>query len=523
MTVICNGGVNQSVNANLMQPGELRYGNNIVFALDTTWTKAPGITQYYSSGIDGFTDNSRYGIDFFRTNATGNRVSQFIHYSGSSLYADNKDGIFTDITGTVSLFKNDFMTADVMGSYLCMGFENVSPKKYNMTTFDDLETGGAGTAPNGKLVRLSSTLNVPGGFLWISGVDAYPNTLYYSAPNDPTDWTLGSGAGSIYIGGSDNDPLGITAIFPGYYGGLVVAKRKSLYLVQYNTSIADFTVQTLVPGIGCIAHNAVVPVQNDIIFPSEYGIHSLRSTDKYGNLDSTFLSFPIHNEYRKRIDFDRWKDMTAVFNEDLNSYLLSYPRRGDGGFNKNIMGFNIQTGKWFFWDNMDVGYLAKFSDRSLKTQTMVAQKSNNLGYVDESTYLRFGEKIVMYCRTGLVYPAGLGNDAAFKRLTVIYKPEGESDIEIYYNLDGGNDKLLTYSQTGLEGDDLGEEFIPGVSKLGNIGEFKIKSFDLEGYGSGIEFTFIHTPTDDAPNKGCDIHMYIVEFQSAGDKETVVIQ
>jgi hypothetical protein len=279
-----SGGLDQSSIPGTAKNSRLDECDNIIFTVNGSRKKRWGIDGYYDSGLSPVvTSNFRGGIDFWR-NISSVQTQKVVSFVGGKLFADANNGIFADVTGSTSLVKDDQVSFEIYVGLLVAFFESSVPQRWNMTdaTFVDL----GGSPPPASFGR------VHGGRMWAAGNKAAPHRLYYSAPDDPEDWTLGGGGGSIDIDLGDSDPIGITAIFPSFHGDLYVAKRRSLYRVRTlrssDLSSSAFSVETVVKGIGCIAHNSAVATPTDVIWTSERGIHSLIATDKYGDVSSTF-------------------------------------------------------------------------------------------------------------------------------------------------------------------------------------------------------------------------------------------
>lgn len=504
------GGLNTSAIPGTAPPSDLVFSDNIIFTINGSKKKRWGLDDYYDNGFDEDASGNFKGmIDFWRNNS-GVQTRRFVTYVDGELYADNGDGVFTNVTGTTALTASDQVTFDVFVGLLIAGFESVGPQKWTQTgDFQDL----GGSPPPCSLWRVHN------GRLWGSGNKGAPHRLYYSAADDPEDWTLAGGAGSIDIEGGDSDPEGITAIFPSFYDDLYVAKRKSIHkikkYVSSDLSVVSFFVEPVIKGLGCVSHNSVVATQNDLIWASESGIHSFQTTQNYGNVQSTFLSYPIHNIYNDEVNFSKTKNMWGIYVPELNSYLLAYTKRGRT-YNTEILGYNLILQKWFQWQNFDCSALAQFIDSRGKTQLLIGTNTNNIGRLDQTLVTDFGTSYSCTFTTPIIYPAGTPDVSFnFKNIFLYFKPVSGVNLSMSYKIDNRSTISKTIDMSGSVGDIIGEGVI-GTGIIGGGGIIKKVVLPLLGEGSGIQLTFNQTPISTSIGQDCDFYGFVIEAEYVDD-------
>src|SRR3990167_6207791 len=314
-----NGGLQTANNPALIPIANLKDINNIIFTNDTSRRTRPGRKRFDDASSLTEVSNFKYLKDFWRYDSTSGslRTKGVCVVNGKVFADDGGNGVFTNITGTFTIPATDAVTMDVFANLLIMAFENVTPKKYNHSG-NILNLGGS--PPQGSLYRTHA------GYGWLGGIQSAPHTVYKSDADDPENWSSGS-AESITVNDGDGDPDGVTALFPTFYEDMYVAKRRMLYRIR-QSSTGTFSVALILAGVGCVSHNSVVALQNDIIFASERGIHSLAATQKYGDVESAFLTAPIHDIYNEKLDFSRAKQMNACYIPEFNSYMVTFPKRG---------------------------------------------------------------------------------------------------------------------------------------------------------------------------------------------------
>jgi hypothetical protein len=506
-----SGGLDQSSIPGTAKINKLDECDNIIFTVNGSRKKRWGLDSYYESGFTPTINQSYRGTFDFWRNVSNVQTQKVVSFAGGKLWADSVNGVFSDVTGSTTLVADDQVTFDIYVGLMLAFFENAVPQRWNMTdsTFVDL----GGSPPDASLVRVHR------GRVWAAGNKAAPHRLYYSAPDSPEDWTIGGGGGSIDIDTGDSDPVGITAIFPGFHDDLYVAKRRSLYRVQELVSsdlgTRDFELKPVVQGIGCIAHNSVAATPNDIYWASERGIHSLRATDQFGDVSSTFVSWPIHELYRDDINFSRAKNMWGIYSPEKNSYLLAYTRRGRST-NFDILAYNIEMQEWYRYQDIDSASLSQFVDSRNKTRVMVGAESLNIGIFDEELVTDFGVSYDCFFTTPIIYPLGAPDVTCnYKNLWLFVKPQETGLIQMSYKIDGKTTTTVDIDQTGTGKALIGTAII-GEDIIGGSGEIKKIRVPLQGEGSGIQFTFSQTPISDDTGEDMDIYGYVIEGEFADD-------
>lgn len=521
-----NLGLDQSSIPGAANPASLIDCDNIIFSVNGSRKKKWGLNTYYRSGFTPTVSTSFRGmIDFWRNNS-GVQQHKVIAFVGGKLWADNADGRFTEKTGTTTLNAEDRVVFDVFGGLLIATFQNSVPQYWTQTgNFADLD---ALRISNGKTIAIpaASICRVHGRRLWLSGVKTAPHRIYYSAADTPWSFDTADGGGSIDIDTGDSDPVGMTAIFPSYYDDLYVAKRRSLYRIRVlssaDLSTTDFKLEPIIKGIGCVEHNSVAATPNDIVWASDRGVHSLKNTNDYGDVNASFLSYPIHEQYQETVSFSKANNMWGVYHPEINSYLLAYTRRGNST-NVEILGYNVVLGQWFRWQDFDCAGLATYVDSRLKTRLLIGREDMNIGVIDSDEVTDFGNPITMYFTSPIVFPYNGRPDVEinFKRLWTFFKPQDAGEFSLSYKIDGKVTITKTVDMSGTGSALIGTSVI-GQDIIGGTGEIKKVAIPLEGTGSGFQFTISQTPPDDDPGQDCEIYGYVIEGEYADDSAIATI-
>ena len=495
--------------------GRLTSGSNFMVDINGAKKKHPGISRSHDRTTivtPGFvTGNTRGLFDFWRTSGTS-KVQRTTLVSGGRVLAENANGLYVNVTGAFVIIPTDNVSMETFFGLLVLAFESNPgsvPLSFNGTTLAAL----GGTPPNARYLRTWQNR------LWASGIPTAPDRLQASVIDNPEDWTALGGAITINIDQGDQDPIGITSLFPPLFGRMVVGKRRSLYEV---TPVGTtFSVRTLITGLGSISHNAVAMADNDIYFVSERGIHSLLMTEKFGELETSFLSFSIQNYFQENIDFRRAENMRAIYVPEINSYLLAATTRG-AARNDVVLGYNFALKEWYRIDE-NVSAMAKYVDPQdgRKTKVIVANDNGDVGILDTTKSGRvvtwFGSRRTTQFTTGIIYPINVVTEVGFKKLTCFFRPQTTgSRFTVSYIVNGDFVEDLTFPMDPLSGSLIGSAII-GVNKIGGQGIVKQVTRQLKGTGHAIELVFTHAPVTDGED--FELYGFVIEYEYTGESET----
>lgn len=500
--------------------GRLQSGNNFVVDPSGYKRKSCGVTRQNNANQNlSPTGNTRGLFDFWRSNGF-TKLRQVIFVSSGIVYAEfNNSGTYTDIsTGsglTINQRDNVYITA--FGGLLIMGFDNNpnnSPVKYNQS---GLIQNLGGTPPNIRYLQVFQNRLIG------AGNPAAPDRVYLSAAGNPEDWTLGSGAETIDLDLGDVDPQGITGLMPPFFDRIVVGKRKALY--EIFAVEGTFGVRVLVHNIGLLSHNSCQTVNNDVIFASDRGIHSLAMTDKLGELETGFLSYPIQDLYANMVNFARAGNMRSAYSPEMASYFLAFTSNASDA-NDYVFVYNFALQEWgVFQENVSAfsSYVDPMDNN--KTAILVADDQGRIGVLDTRSSSStgkivtwFGERVETNITTGLIYPASPERQCVFKNVMLFYKPQttrqGSPFFTMTYLVDGQTVETLTFDMTPIKRGSLIGSAVIGVDIIGASGRLIKKGFEIKGVGQSIEFVINHQPQDD--EEGLEIYGFTLDFDVLGE-------
>lgn len=333
----------------------------------------------------------------------------------------------------------------------------------------------------------------------------YPDRVHYSATGSITDWQGASDSGALDIRPGDGDSEGITAIFA-FKGRLFVAKRNRLYQVL-GDSPENFQVLDVSSGLGVENQAAVAAVdQNDVLYMSNKGFHSVGTTSSYGDFQAQFLSAKIQPSFNDW-ELSRAKYTQAAYIPTLNSVVFSIAETATNA-QDNLWLYNTQVKEWYRWPNVDAQALAPVL-LSGKLVLFIGTSTGKIIRAQNGTKTDFGSTAIQYqVKTGTLYPDQnpIGTKG-FKKLTLFFKPKSSYSFIARVKIDGFQEQIVGFSGTAL-GDRLGTNFVLGASVLGTDLPFVPHSIAIDGYGHGVTIDISQSGT----GEDVDIYGFALEYE-----------
>jgi hypothetical protein len=463
---------------------------------------ANAITVQIESGVSTATQVAA------RLNASSDVTAKMtVAVTGTGATAQVAQAVTTFTHGTAMVAGATAVATEVINEDIVIAFNNTtSPKKWKHQTGTTFENLG-GSPPNFAFCR--SHINR----LFAAGDPANPDRLYYSSTENHEEWNGAGTSGAIDIFPGDGDPEGLTAIFPATKGVLFVAKRNRLYRVD--TSDPDdvnWTVDHVSRGIGCIGHNAVCAVgQDDMLFVSDRGVHSMAATQKFGDFESAYLSKDIQKEFHTW-NKDRFKQFWMCFVPEMNSVLLAVSPDGFDS-NNEIHLFNVEDKQWYRFPELacESMWVAKIDNRNV---LVLGNSAGRVNYLSQNTFNDNGVAISFDVKTGTIYPDNQPRTVKdFKKVSLFYKPKESGTITAKFKIDNFDEQTLTFDVSG-QFDALGTEFVLGESVLGLYQPLPVITLPVDGAGHGFSLRLLQSGL----NEEVEVYGFAVEYESAGDQQ-----
>jgi len=357
------------------------------------------------------------------------------------------------------------------------------------------------------------------GRLWTND-KTRPDFLHYSSTGNPEEWNGEGDSGGINdLGVGDGDPDGITAIFPPFKAQLFVAKRYRIYRITGFTPL-DFQVKVISTNLGCISHRSAVGVeQDDVVFASERGIHSVIATADFGDLESAYLSADIQPTYQDDLNKDRRDFIQGAYIPIINSIAFSVTRVGESK-NRDLYLLNIPTKQWYRWPDISCEAIATVKLRG--RQTMLVGEDNGvfgLGRLletqKENTFRDFNSSAInLVIKSGLIFPDNsVYTIKGFKKLGLVFRNKGKTELDTTFTVDDFTEQQLLFTIEGGS-DLLGSTFILGASKLAGLTVLAPLTLPIDGYGRGFQLTIENMQIDEPT----EIYGFFVELDQRGDSQ-----
>ena len=228
-----------------------------------------------------------------------------------------------------------------------------TPIYYDGTNWMDLADASGFSAPSG--VTTFDPTSCLGGFgrLWVGGVAEANDVVYYSDTLIGHKFQTGA-AGYVdmkTVWAGDQ----VTAL-ANFMGKLVIFGKRNIAI--YNSpddpSSADFALDEVVRGVGCVARDSVQALGDDIIFLSNSGVRSLRRTMVQDKMPLTDLSANIKDEVTTHIVNADMAQVKGQYCLCGGYYALSFPDRnityvfdfkGGTGDSPRVTTWNFETKK----------------------------------------------------------------------------------------------------------------------------------------------------------------------------------
>jgi len=174
------------------------------------------------------------------------------------------------------------------------------PFKYDGSTATDLTAAPAGAT---CVTEFKNHL-----FLGVGG------TLYFSAPNNDTDYTTGSGGGADVIGDE------ITAL-ASWRGNLYIFCRGSIHRLSGN-SASDFVSEPITEFLGCEHGNTVKELAGDLFFLSDAGVRTMSNTETVGDVSLELVTDMLRADVQSLHDTFEGGIIHAAINSTKGQYRL---------------------------------------------------------------------------------------------------------------------------------------------------------------------------------------------------------
>lgn len=351
--------------------------------------------------------------------------------------------------------------------------------------------------------------------LWTNN-KANPHRLEYSATGNHEEWSGVGDSGALDIKPGDGDPSGLTAIFS-FRGRLLVAKKNRLYQIV-GDSPENFQIVEVSNAVGCVNHAAIAYIdQDDAIFTSNKGVHSVSTTNSYGDFANSYLSLKVQPDFNA-LQKNRLEYTQAVYVEGLNSIVFAVSE-DDTTKADSLWLFNTALKEWYKWPEVDAQSLGIVQLEN-EQKLLIGTSDGKLIETQNGEYTDFNTTGIRYrIKSGTIYPdSNPFSVKAFKRLTLYYRPFGTYSFTARFKIDNYSEQALVFNQTS-SGDELDTTFVLGGSLLGLTSAFAPFTQPVDGMGRGFTLEIEQSGTDEQVS----IYGFAVEFETADNAQETLLE
>lgn len=305
------GGLDISSDPTVLDPNFLVVADNVEYLAGGQRKKRPGFRVYSTNSTDPAANtymvsssaSVRAIEDFWRYGASLTPEQKYVAVTGASIFASTGDGTWTPLTVSSSfgVDSNRVTSITLAGDFAVISDGQSQPVAYDglaltSTTLVTPPTSGSTFANWPIFTDSDYHLNR----LWFNGVSTAPSLLGFTAANNIFDST-GADAGSFTVNAGDGDR--IMGVSKPFYGSLYIFKgpQKGSVFQLSGQDPSDFAIAQVGYGAPLLNPRSLVTTPTDIFWLSQYGVHSLQTTVKFGNVEEAFLSLPIQDLWRENI------------------------------------------------------------------------------------------------------------------------------------------------------------------------------------------------------------------------------
>lgn len=301
------GGLDVSTDPSVLDPNFLTAADNIEFLEAGQRRKRLGTIQYSPSSSFAGTFSSTGGVMI--SSATNVRAltdawvytslnvlrQRYVAVAGASVFKSNGQGIWEVITAGSSFGSNTNLQTNITmaGSHAVISDGIAAPVAFSPTSTSLVypSTGAATVFPTFEEASYHISR------LFYTGLSSSVDRVSYTGASNIFDST-GIDTGNLDFGVGDGDR--VIGLSKPFYGNLYIFKGPhygSIHELSGQTPLT-FATKQIASGAPAVSHRGIVTTPTDIYWISQFGIHSLQTTVKYGNVESAYLSLPIQKMWR---------------------------------------------------------------------------------------------------------------------------------------------------------------------------------------------------------------------------------
>ena len=311
------GGLDITSDATILDPNYLVTADNVTYLEGGQRKRRPGFLQYSTSSSMAGTFTNALISTATRVRAISDTwdystgippVQRLTAAAGFSVWRSTGNGLWS-IVGTSSAFAagtRALPTNIMLGQNHAVFSDGVSPPlAYNLAATTIVYPTTGANWPVFQSAVFHQTRMVMLGLQFVSTSTGAPFTL---TPSDISVTAAGNifdstGTDSVRLPIDPGDGDQVIGCSQTFFRNLYVFKGPqygSVHEISGNTS-TNYVKSRITSGAPAASHLGIITTPTDIYWISKYGVHSLQTTLKFGDVEQGFLSLPIQNLWRKKL------------------------------------------------------------------------------------------------------------------------------------------------------------------------------------------------------------------------------
>ena len=487
--VFSQGGLN--LNRDVLSQGELQPGSAI-----SLLNYEPAVTGGYRK-VSGFTND--YGTLPGTGNVLGVAVANGIN---DGILGARKPSSGSNYLHYWNNSTSAWVAVTTSGSPTMTGVSKVRFTRYNFSTPKVLLTDGINPAAtyDGTTYTQITHANAPtdpkfaaafANHMFLAGDPAEDYNLYFSIPDDETNYDPGLGAGVIPVG----FPIISIKVFRDslFVFGVNNIKR----LVGNNKS--NFALEHVTDDLGCLASDSVVEIGGDLLFLSQDGIRPISATNKIGDVQLESLSKDIQSLFTDVVLEQDLDALSSVLVRSKSQFRLFYDVTNAngllGGLRKDLqgnMGFEFGQLLGIEASCVDSGYIGQnefviHGDKSGKVHRQ--ESGNSFG----------GNNIVSVYQTPFLHMQDPEQRKIIHTVSTYLRSEGTNEIIMSVIFDYDDNTILNPTNFILTNEGAAayynEAVYDNAAAIWSGNPSPVQRVNVSGSGKSVSFRYVTNDTN----------------------------
>lgn len=388
---------------------------------------------------------------------------------------------------------------------------------YDSQNWYTLSPSGAGTSvsPGGnQILAKPAVVDVFENHLFLSGAEAADAVVCHSAPNDPLDFTVASGAGQLTVGTT------VVNIKP-FRDQLFVFGSNSIKKITADIATGDFLTENVTSNVGCLARDSVVEIGGDLMFLAPDGLRPVAGTSRIGDVELETISKSIQGAV---VDLIENFDMSTVNSVVIRSKSQVRFFFGDATYNAVdsigiIGGLSNSSGsiEWEFGNLLGIRANCTTSGYIGTEELVLHGDFNGKVYQQEKGNSLDGQDMVSVYATPYIDFGDAGVRKYIRKISTFIRSEGPVEMNLAISYDWGDYSTArpsTYTQASAGAPTAygGRNIRYGNANIIYGGSEKpIMATDVQGSGYSVRATYVTV----GQFESFSIQGLVIEYSAAG--------